>query len=623
MKSTQRLIGASWAGVLGRGVRAACFLAVAGNLEAGAGEVRVTDFGAQPDSRRNAVFAVQRALEACRKVDHPVLVFPPARYDFWPQGCVEKDYFESNTTANNPKRLGIFIENMSGVTIDGGGSTFVFHDRMQPFTVDHCSEITLRNCSIDWDIPLTAEAIVEGASEDYLDLRIDDRQFPYVLEGGKLVFVGEGWKSGWWDTMEFDGQTLRVVSGTGDNGCLGQGWQKYRAEELERGRVRLHYHFGRRPAVGNVLILRHSERDHAGLFIIESKDTTIENVNLHHCAGLGLLAQYSENITIRRFQVVPSARRKVLSGHDDGVHISNCRGLIQVEECRFHGLMDDPINVHGTSVRIVERLAADRLRCKFMHEQSTGMTWGRAGDRVGFIEHNSMRTVAQGVCAKYEAKDRDTFEVSFEEGVPEAIKAGDALENLTWSPDVTIRGCRFDSNRARGILVSTPGRVLIERNRFESSGSAILIAGDANYWYESGAVKDVTIRGNTFEAPCLTSMYQFCEGIISICPEIPQLDPVHPFHRNIRIENNEFHPFDYPVLYAKSVDGLTFSNNRIIRSHDFAPFHSRHATLTLEACHNVRIEANHFEGEVLGKNITLKQAAESDVSIGAGQGWTR
>jgi len=623
MKSTQRLVGASWAGGLGRGVRAACLLVVAGGFEAWAGEVRVTDFEAQPDSRRNSVVAVQRALEACRNVDHPVLVFPTGRYDFWPQGCVEKDYFESNTTANNPKRLGVFIERLSGLTIEGGGSTFVFHDRMQPFTVDHCNGITLRNCSIDWDIPLTAEAIVEGASEDYLDLRIDDRQFPYVLEGGKLVFVGEGWKSGWWDTMEFDGQTLRVVPGTGDNGCLGQGWQKYRAEELERGRVRLQYRFGRRPAVGNVLILRDSERDHAGLFIIESKDTTIENVNLHHCAGLGLLAQYSENITIRRFQVVPSARRKVLSGHDDGVHISNCRGLIQVEECRFHGLMDDPINVHGTSVRILDRLGADRLRCKFMHEQSTGMTWGRTGDRVGFIEHNSMRTVAQGVCAKYEAKDRDTFEVSFEEGVPEAIKAGDALENLTWSPDVTIRGCRFDSNRARGILVSTPGRVLIEKNRFESSGSAILIAGDANYWYESGAVKDVSIRENTFEAPCLTSMYQFCEGIISICPEIPQLDPAHPFHRNIRIGNNEFHPFDYPVLYAKSVAGLTFSKNRMIRSMEFAAFHPRKATVTLEACRNVRIEGNRFEGDVLGKNITLKQTAESDVSIGAGQGWAR
>jgi hypothetical protein len=57
-------MNASWAAVLGRGVRASWFLIVAGNFAAWAGEVRVTDFGAQPDSRRNAVVAVQRALEA-------------------------------------------------------------------------------------------------------------------------------------------------------------------------------------------------------------------------------------------------------------------------------------------------------------------------------------------------------------------------------------------------------------------------------------------------------------------------------------------------------------------------------------------------------------------------------
>lgn len=47
-------------------------------------------------------------------------------------------------------------------------------------------------------------------------------------------------------------------------------------------------------------------------------------------------------------------------------------------------------------------------------------------------------------------------------------------------------------------------------------------------------------------------MYQFSEGIISIDPEIPRPDPEQPFHRNIRVEDNEFHPFDFPVLYAKS-----------------------------------------------------------------------
>ena len=330
--------------------------------------------------------------------------------------------------------------------------------------------MTIRDLSIDWDIPLSAEAVVEAATEEYLDLRIDDRQFPYVIENDRLVFVGEGWKSGWWDAMEFDGRTLQVVPGTGDAGCLGPGWKDHRAEALAAGRVRLHRRFGRRPAPGNVLVLRHSERDHAGLFVVDSRDVVVENVDLFHSAGLGLLAQFTENLTVRGFRAVPSPARRVLSGHDDGVHVSNCRGLVLIERSRFHGLMDDPVNVHGTSVRIVGRPAPDRLLCRFVHEQSTGLSWGRAGDRVGFIEHRSMRTTGEGTLAAFEARDRDTFEIRLEKPVPAGIVAGDALENLTWSPDVTIRDNAFESNRARGVLVSTPGRVLIERNCWTSPG---------------------------------------------------------------------------------------------------------------------------------------------------------
>jgi polygalacturonase len=588
-----------------------------------AGRIVVTDFGAAPDSRANAVAAVQRALEAARGVRRPTLVFPKGRYDFWPQHAVERTYFESNTTNNNPKRLAILIEAFDGLTVDGGGSTFVFHDRMQPLTVDHSTGITIRDLSIDWDIPLTAEAVVEAATEDYVDLAIDDRQFPFVVEQGKLVFVGEGWKSSWSSAMEFDGRTLRVVPGTGDSGVFGAGWRDYRAEILSPGHVRLNRRFARRPATGSVLVLRHSARDHAGLFVADSRDVTVERVNLYHAAGLGLLAQFTENLTVRGFNAVPSPARRVLSGHDDGIHVSNCRGLVLVEGSRFHGLMDDPINVHGTSVRIVERPEPTRLVCRFMHNQSTGMIWGRVGDRIGFIEHQSMRTVAEGAVTAFRAIDRDTFEVRLERPAPADIAPGDALENLTWSPDVTIRNNDFESNRARGLLVSTPGRVLIENNRFQSSGSAILIAGDANAWFESGAVRDVTIRRNVFGEACLSSPYQFGEGIISIDPEIPRPQPAYPFHRNIRIEDNEFHPSDYPVLYAKSVDGLTFSGNRLIRSRFFEPVHGRKATLTFEACRGVRVERNQLGEDVLGRNVVVKDTPEVELFIGPGQGWVR
>src|SRR5882757_1655512 len=46
--------------------------------------VAVTDYGAVPDSRRDAVPAIRRALAACRGRSHAVLVFPRGRYDLYP-----------------------------------------------------------------------------------------------------------------------------------------------------------------------------------------------------------------------------------------------------------------------------------------------------------------------------------------------------------------------------------------------------------------------------------------------------------------------------------------------------------------------------------------------------------
>ena len=339
-----------------------------------------------------------------------------------------------------------------------------------------------------------------------------------------------------------------------------------------------------------------------------------EDLNVYHTAGLGILAQYSENLTYRNVNCVPNeAKGRMLAGHDDGFHYSNYKGQILVDHCRFHGLMDDPINVHGTGVRIISKSGAMH-RCRFMHHQSEGMEWARAGDEIAFIDHNTMQTVGKGRVKSFTKIDVKDFDLELEQAAPASINADDGLENLTWTPAVTITNSFFGSCRARGILISTPGKVVIENNLFESSGTAILIAGDANYWYETGAVKDVTIRGNVFRAPCLTSLYQFCEAVISIFPEIPIVNPALPYHRNITITGNEFHLFDYPILFAKSVQGLEFSHNRLIRSYDFEPFHSRKAGLTFDSCSRVKVVNNMQEGTILGSNIQLIQTPKKEVT---------
>ena len=113
------------------------------------------------------------------------------------------------------------------------------------------------------------------------------------------------------------------------------------------------------------LVMRHAERIHSGIFIQESKNITIENVNLYHATGLGALAQYSEDLTFDGYRAIPNpVKNRYFGGGDDGLQVSNCKGKITVKNCEFAGLMDDPINVHGTSVQVIQKVSDKQLKCK-------------------------------------------------------------------------------------------------------------------------------------------------------------------------------------------------------------------------------------------------------------------
>ena len=578
------------------------------------------DYGLRKTKDKNCIKYLNKVLDdPILKQDHPkVLVFTPGEYHFYPDGAKTKVYYESNTTDVNPKVCAFLFENINNLTIDGRGSTLIFHEQMQPFTFDNCSNIILKNLSIDWENPLIAQAEVLKVKNQYIDLAIDYRETPYRIEEEKLFFdVGRNKQNQWSGTMEFDREGRYIVPQTGDDGCLGEDWNEYRAVTTMPGIVRLYHQFKRQPKEGNFLVLRHATRAHAGVFIFESKNVTVQNLNLYHATGLGILAQFSENLTFDAYRAIPNlAKDHYFGGGDDGIQVSNCKGQVNIVNCEFAGLMDDPVNVHGTNVQVQEIVKPNQLKCKFMHQQSVGLNWGHRGDKISFIENEQMYSLGFGIVSEFKPIDKNTFILTFEKPVPETLETGDALENITWSPNVLVKDSHFGNCRARGLLVSTPGKVVIEKNTFESSGSAILIAGDANGWFESGAVQDVLIQNNVFSDLCNTSPYQFCEGIISIYPIIPRLNSSTPaFHKNIRIVGNEFHPFDYSILFARSVDGLEFSKNTVTRSFNFEPYHPRHSTFSFEYCKNIQINNNEFSEDILGKNILLWRTPEMQLKL--------
>lgn len=117
------------------------------------------------------------------------------------------------------------------------------------------------------------------------------------------------------------------------------------------------------------------------------------------------------------------------------------------------------------------------------------------------------------------------FLITFQEPVDQVIneQSGFGIENLTWTPEVLFSGNVIRNNRARGSLFSTPRKTIVENNLFDhTSGAAILLCGDCNGWFETGACRHVIIRKNRF-VNALTNLFQFTNAVISIYPEIPDL----------------------------------------------------------------------------------------------------
>jgi hypothetical protein len=230
---------------------------------------------------------------------------------------------------------------------------------------------------------------------------------------------------------------------------------------------------------------------------------------------------------------------------------------------------------------------------RFMHHQTYGFEAFFSGDSIAFINPQTLQPVGFAILKSAKMINKREMELEVAGNISEKIKTGLCIENLTWTPEVTIRNSRFERTNTRGILLTTRRTILVENNTFFKTGMhAILIGDDATSWFESGAVSDVTIRNNTF-TDC---GYNSAPGnfIIAIAPENHQLVPGYYVHRNIRIENNIFTIYDYPVVSARSVENLVFKGNKIIMTGSTEKGSPRPG-FELTACKKVTFVKNTFK----------------------------
>ena len=664
----------------------------------------VTDYGADPSGKHDSTEAVMEALEDAKDiVGDKILNFPYGEYRFDKDHASTRVYHTSNTSSRSypEKKIAILLEEIENLTIEGNDSTLLAYGDMMALAVVESSNIKMQNFVLDYKDADTIDVSVvrTGVNESgkpYADIYVPAAYNYEISADGKHIewqgdISAETGKPYWtWNDADFcaylvvykgyDRTVIRATNKTASNpfsgvtGIVPSGESTVRftyASELPADIVE-----------GNIYQLSNSAwRQTAGAFFWESEDLTVENIDVHYLSGFGWLTQMCKNVEFKGVDFLPrEGSGKYTTSNADQLHVAGCGGYFKVTDCNFSMAHDDPINVHGTYMRVEEVIDAKTVRIKYIHGQQGGFRQFHEGDEVLFYSRTYLEepdgqventpfivksSVGPGEEYNGSKLDLVTEIVTFAEELPAetiadlkktVIKNSEVqplyvAENVTYTPAVTIKGNRMKSIPTRGILCTTRQEVIIEDNIFDNMAMAsIYLSNDADDWYESGPIRNLTIRNNTFYIrPTGQSAVGTVSGVfiepITIASwamnggETTAKNPESLVHENITIEGNTFHISNDNVVTANRVKGLTIKNNTIIHDDDSLEItidtktmlgvgKSQEITVDVDetilqkdvfqfyGCQNVVVEGNTYD-EGMNLNIQMDdKMSENDLTLG-------
>ena len=590
--------------------------------------IDVTDFGADPSGKTDSTQAVKAALEEAKQSQEPVTVsFPKGEYHFWKDYATKKVYHTSNTSSLSfpEKYIGILVEGMDHVTLEGNDSSLIMHGDMMALAVVDSTDVTFQNFVLDYKDPDTVDISVvgngvDGNGKQYTDFYVPANYNYTIQESGTgITWQGEispvtgqpYWEK---DSANFcaylviykgyDQTVARASDKAASNPFTGVSSIQKAGENI----LRFTYD-GNRPKdqeVGNIFLLSDSAtRKTTGAFFWESQQLLVKDIGVHYLSGFGWLTQMCKDVEFYGVDFLPRyGTGKYTTSNADQLHVAGCGGYFKVTNCNFSMSHDDPINVHGSYMRVEQVLDDRTLMVKYIHGQQGGFRQFHPGDEVLFYSRTYLEppageeeskpyvvesSIAPGETYQGEKLDMRTEIVTFQKPFSQEtlndlriqVTRNDSTEkeglyvaeNVTYTPAVTISGNRMKSIPTRGILCTTRQPVIIEKNVFDNMAMAnIYLSNDADYWYESGPIRNMIIRNNDFY---IRSTGQAEWGNVSgifVDPVVlrniqdaPDSKGDIPVHRNITIEGNRFYMGNDNVVTANGVDGMTIRNNTIYR----------------------------------------------------------
>ena len=508
--------------------------------------VRFTDF-LQSDITESA--ALQQALKAAVAGDKH-LFFPAGEYHFYPEGCPQRYCYFSNND-EGVKTIAMLLDGVDDFTVSGQGALLIFHGRISPLYAFNCRNLTVEGIAVDF-----ADSFVSDADLVERKDGIAWFKFPgqHKVAGGKLIFTDDFYDnmSGMLPFTAYDRERQEIMH------CAPKITIPNSGILFRDGLVGFEDRF---EGIGtDAFIIKHELRLCPGMVFDRCRDIVVNNVTLYHAAGMGFLIQNSENCRVESAVVAPRNRRTAVS--DDALHITDCRGKLQIINCKLSGTLDDSINVHGVYRKLKSRIPGGKMYyLEAGHYQQQGVFNVRPGD------HLELRKRENGVpYCTLEVKDVHPANKAFvivdidESKLPAEFTEGDPAWVLETQAELEVRGCVCRSLRGRGVLASGLKKVHISGCRFHSSGAGVFVSGDFSYWYESGPVEKMIIEDNFFDN-CNCNPNSATREPLAVFPELRSLQEGFCYHGEIVVRNNHFRAWQQTLVSMMSVSKAEVSGN--------------------------------------------------------------
>jgi hypothetical protein len=505
------------------------------------------------------------------------LTFATGQYHLYPDHAEKRKLHISNTNdrPDELKALALILDSCSYVEVQGTGAKMILHGKMIETFVNHSKNISITGLAFDYNRPTVSELQVTDTGAHYAEVLIHPDS-KYSIKDSLITWEGDGWRyqpGSYWQVLN---------PNTNDLSRISISMKTMRFVQMEGQKVRIFQKGNTVFKKGLVYQNRDVTRDCAAVFMQYSQNIHLKNIRLYFMHGMGVVSQYCQNIVVDQVVVKPDEKSgRTCAAWADILHFAGCSGKIEVKNSYLSAANDDAINVHGIHLKVTEILAKNKVRVRFMHDQTYGFDAFSKGDSVAFIDTKSLLSLQGNQITKAEKIDDKEYILNLSRPLTAEVKVNDAIENVTATPEVWIHHNLITRIPTRGILTTTRRKTVIEHNTFENTQMiAIFINNDASGWYESGMVKDVTIRQNKFLK---------CGGpIVSIHPENTVASQI-AVHNNIKILNNDFWLQDGRLLEAKSTGNIQISGNRV---HD-APVNSKiESLLKFTDCNHVNVMGN-------------------------------